>query len=134
MKRTPSSAVSSVVSSAVCLAALPLMLSVLAAPALARLPPLSEEAKAKAEETKARGAHGDKVAAYKLCLAMDKVAADYRARARSAGKEVRPATETPPCTDPGAFVPAPAAAASAPAVPVAAVAAPAAPAAAASKP
>ena len=61
----------------------------------------------------------------------DKVAADYRARARSAGKEVRPATETPPCTDPGAFVPAPAAAASAPAVPVAAVAAPAA---AASKP
>ena len=110
------------------------MLSVLAAPALAKLPPLSEEAKAKAEETKARGAHGDKVAAYKLCLAMDKVAADYRARARSAGKEVRPATETPPCTDPGAFVPAPAAAASAPAVPVAAVAAPAAPAAAASKP
>lgn len=128
MKRTPSSAVSLAVS----LAALPLMLSVLAAPALARLPPLSEEAKAKAEETKARGAHGDKVAAYKLCLAMDKVAADYRARARSAGKEVRPATETPPCTDPGAFVPAPAAAASAPAV--AAVAAPAAPAAAASKP
>lgn len=124
MKRTPSSAVSLAVS----LAALPLMLSVLAAPALAKLPPLSEEAKAKAEETKARGAHGDKVAAYKLCLAMDKVAADYRARARSAGKEVRPATETPPCTDPGAFVPAPAAAAS---VPVAAVAAPAA---AASKP
>ena len=42
MKRTPSSAVSLAVS----LAALPLMLSVLAAPALAKLPPLSEEAKA----------------------------------------------------------------------------------------
>ena len=129
MKRIPSFAVSLAAR-----AALPLMLSVLAAPVLAKLPPLSDEAKAKAEETKARSAHGDKVAAYKLCLAMDKVAADYRARARSAGKEVRPATETPPCTDPGAFVPAPAAAASAPAVPVAAVAAPAAPAAAASKP
>ena len=129
MKRIPSFAVSLAAR-----AALPLMLSVLAAPVLAKLPPLSDEAKAKAEETKARSAHGDKVAAYKLCLAMDKVAADYRARARSAGKEVRPATETPPCTDPGAFVPAPAAAASAPAVPVAAVAAPAVPAAAASKP
>ncbi len=129
MKRIPSFAVSLAAR-----AALPLMLSVLAAPVLAKLPPLSDEAKAKAEETKARSAHGDKVAAYKLCLAMDKVAADYRARAKSAGKEVRPATETPPCTDPGAFVPAPAAAASAPAVPVAAVAAPAAPAAAASKP
>lgn len=129
MKRIPSFAVSLAAR-----AALPLMLSVLAAPVLAKLPPLSDEAKAKAEETKARSAHGDKVAAYKLCLAMDKVAADYRARARSAGKEVRPATETPPCTDPGAFVPAPAAATSAPAVPVAAVAAPAVPAAAASKP
>lgn len=129
MKRIPSFAVSLAAR-----AALPLMLSVLAAPVLAKLPPLSDEAKAKAEETKARSAHGDKVAAYKLCLAMDKVAADYRARAKSAGKEVRPATETPPCTDPGAFVPAPAAAASAPAVPVAAVAAPAVPAAAASKP
>ena len=88
MKRTPSFAVSSVVSSAVCLAALPLMLSVLAAPVLAKLPPLSDEAKAKAEETKARSAHGDKVAAYKLCLAMDKVAADYRARAKSAGYDL----------------------------------------------
>ena len=97
MKRTPSSAVSLAVS----LAALPLMLSVLAAPALARLPPLSEEAKAKAEETKARGAHGDKVAAYKLCLAMDKVAADYRARARSAGKEVRPPCRTRCLIPPG---------------------------------
>ena len=40
------------------------------------------------------------VDAYKLCLAMDKVAADYHAKAKAAGKDVKPATETPACAGP----------------------------------
>lgn len=101
-------------------------LGLAAGAALAKLPPLSDEAKAKAEEAKAKTAHAAKVDAYKLCLSMDKVAADYRARAKATGKEVRPATETPACADPGPFVYAPPAPASAP--PVAAASAPVAPA------
>jgi hypothetical protein len=54
-----------------------------AAPAAwAKLPPPSAEAQAKAAETKAKAAHADKVAAYQACKSV----------------------ETPPCTDPGAFV------------------------------
>jgi hypothetical protein len=70
--------------------------------ALAKLPPPSDEAKAKADEAKAKTAHGDKVAAYKLCQSMDKVAATYLADRKKAGKEVKPVA-TPPCTDPGPF-------------------------------
>lgn len=74
----------------------------LAGSAWAKLPPLSDEAKAKAAETAARNAHNDKVAAWQLCKSMDKVAAQYVANAKKAGKEVKP-TETAPCADPGAF-------------------------------
>jgi hypothetical protein len=70
--------------------------------AWAKLPPLSDEAKAKAAETAARNAHNDKIAAFQLCKSMDKVAAKYQADAKKAGKEVKPA-ETAPCADPGAF-------------------------------
>lgn len=45
--------------------------------ALAKLPPPSEEAKAKSDEAKAKAAHGDKVGAYKLCKTQDKVAERY---------------------------------------------------------
>jgi hypothetical protein len=71
--------------------------------AWAKLPPLSDEAKAKAAETAARNAYNDKVSGYQLCKSMDKVAARYLADAKKAGQDVKP-TETPPCTDPGAFV------------------------------
>lgn len=71
--------------------------------ALAKLPPLSDEAKAKAAETAARTAYNDKVGGYKLCLSMDKVAAIYLADARKGGKDVKPPTATPPCSDPGQF-------------------------------
>lgn len=74
-------------------------------PALAKLPPPTEEAKAKAAEAAARTAWANKVADYKLCLSMDRVAAKYRADAANAGKTVNPATPTPACTDPGPFVP-----------------------------
>ncbi|RCW67450.1 hypothetical protein [Pseudorhodoferax soli] len=70
--------------------------------ASAKLPALSDEAKAKAAETTARTAWSDKVAAYQLCQSMDRVAAAYLERARAEGKAAQP-TPTPPCSDPGAF-------------------------------
>ncbi|MCW5656676.1 MAG: hypothetical protein KIT60_03145 [Burkholderiaceae bacterium] len=70
--------------------------------ALAKLPPLSDEAKAKAAEAAAKTAHGDKVNAYKLCQVMDRVAATYVADAKKAGKDVKPVA-TPACVDPGPF-------------------------------
>ena len=68
-----------------------------------KLPPLSEDAKAKAAEAAAKTAHGNKLADYKLCLAQDKVAATYIADMKKASKEVKPATATAPCADPGRF-------------------------------
>ena len=104
--------------------------SVLAASAVAKLPPPSDEAKAKAVEAAAKTAHGGKVEAFLLCRSMEKVAARYQADATKAGKTVNKATETPACADPGPFVPAgtaaaPAAAPAAPAKAAAPAAAPA---------
>jgi len=94
-----------------------------AAQVSAKLPPPSDEAKAKAAEAAAKTAHNGKVEAYQLCKGMDKVAADYYAAAKKAGAETKPPVATPPCVDPGPFVyppPAPAAtAAAAPAAPAA---------------
>ena len=78
----------------------------------AKLPAPSDEAKAKAAEAAAKTAHAGKVDGYKLCKSMDSVAVAYYAEAKKAGKETRPATATPPCADPGAFVYPPPAAAS----------------------
>lgn len=86
----------------------------LAAPVIAKLPPLSDEAKAKAAETASKTAWSDKVAAFQLCNAMNKVAASYHASAKEAGKDVPAAIDTPACTDPGAYAPVAAPAASAP--------------------
>jgi hypothetical protein len=83
-----------------------LILSVLAAAAgiaSAKLPPPSDEAKAKAAEAAAKAAHTAKVDNYKLCQSMDRVAAKYLADAKKGGKDVKPATATPPCADPGPF-------------------------------
>lgn len=71
--------------------------------ASAKLPALSDEAKAKAAETAARTAWSDKVAAYQLCQSMDRVAASYLERVRAEGKAQQP-SPTPPCSDPGAFI------------------------------
>jgi hypothetical protein len=76
----------------------------------AKLPPPSEEAKAKAAEAAAKAAYAAKVGAYKLCKSMDKVAAEYYAAARRAGKKTNPPTPTPACVEPGPFAAAPAAA------------------------
>lgn len=71
--------------------------------ALAKLPPPSEEAKAKAAEAAARTAWSNQVANYQLCRSMDKVAAAYFASAKAAGKDLKPAVATAECTDPGPF-------------------------------
>lgn len=70
--------------------------------AMAKLPPLSDDAKAKAAEAAAKAAWGDKVAGYQLCQAQDRIAAAYLQKAQAAGKSLQPAS-TPPCTDPGPF-------------------------------
>ena len=94
--------------------------------ALAKLPAPSDEAKAKAAEAAAKTAWNGKVDAYQLCRAQERVAASFFKSAKAAGKEVRPAMETPACADPGPFVYTPVAAA-APAPAPASPAAPAAP-------
>ncbi len=71
--------------------------------AFAKLPALSDDAKAKAAEAAARAAHTDKIGAYQLCKSMDRVAAEYFAESKQANREVKPAVPTPPCTDPGQF-------------------------------
>ncbi len=97
--------------------------------ALAKIPApvLSDEAKAKAAEAAAKTAHGNKLADFLLCKSMDRVAVRYQGDVKKAGKEAKPATATPPCADPGAFVYPPLAAAAAPTAAPAAPAATAAP-------
>ncbi len=73
----------------------------------AALPPLTPEQAEAAALAKAKTAYGDRVGAYKLCLAQNKVADQYRV----------PGTPSPgACTAPPPFTP-PVAAAAAPAAP-----------------
>ena len=73
----------------------------LAASTWAKLPPPSDEAKAKAAEAAAKTAHAGKVDAYLLCKSQDKVAAHVqRTNKAKAGKPVATAA----CADPGKFV------------------------------
>jgi len=89
--------------------------ALLAVPALAKLPAPSDDAKAKAAAAAVKTAWSDKVAAYQLCRAMERAAANHREGAKAAGKEALAAVETPACADPGPFVaPAPPGASGAP--------------------
>lgn len=92
--------------------AISLALGSLACVAAAKLPPPGPQAQAKAAEAAARAAWAGKVEAYKLCLAQDRVAAQYRRTTQDA----KPAAATPACADPGPFsyTPPPEAPASAP--------------------
>jgi hypothetical protein len=81
-----------------------LSLAAMAAGAKMPAPVLSDEAKAKAAEAAAKTAWANKLADFQLCRSMDRVAARYQAEAKQAGKDAKPATATPPCADPGAFV------------------------------
>jgi len=71
--------------------------------ALAKLPALSDEAKAKAAEAAARAAWSGKVDIYLLCKSQDKVAVSYYKTAKATGKDTKPAVVTPPCADAGVF-------------------------------
>lgn len=68
--------------------------------AFAKLPAPSDEAKAKADETKAKTAWSDKVAAYKLCQSQDKTAERYRKENKMPPMDAKAAK----CEDPGPFV------------------------------
>lgn len=80
------------------------VLGLAAASAHAKLPPLSEEAKAKAADAAAKTAWSGKVDAFLLCRSQDKVAAAYLSAAKAGGLQTKPPVETPACTDPGAYV------------------------------
>lgn len=70
----------------------------------AKLPPPSDDAKAKAAEATAKTAWSDKVASFQLCKAMNKAAASYQAATKQAGKTAATPVDTPACADPGAYV------------------------------
>lgn len=86
------------------LLALALTSAGLALPAQAKLPEPSPEAKAKQEEAVAKTTASDKIAAYKLCLAQDRVAATYLKARAAAGTPLQPAASLPACQDPGTYV------------------------------
>ena len=67
-------------------------------------PVLDDAAKAKAAETAAKTAWTGKDDSYQLCKSQDKSAATYYKVAKATGKPTKPATQTPPCADPGPFV------------------------------
>ena len=73
----------------------------------AKLPPLSPEAKLKADEAKLKTAWSDKVGAYQLCQAQDRAAANYLKTAKAAGKDLKVPASAAPCADPGPYVPPP---------------------------
>ncbi len=80
--------------------------------AFAKLPPPSEEAKAKAAEAAAKTEWSNKVASYQLCQAQDRAVASYRAKRQLDAKETpTPAVAAAACTDPGPYAAAPPAAA-----------------------
>jgi len=79
------------------------LLAAASATVLAKLPPLSDEAKAKAAEAAAKTAWTGKLEAYQLCKAQDKVAAAYYKSAKAAGKDTKPPAAAPACADPGPF-------------------------------
>jgi len=70
----------------------------------ATLPPPPEAAKATAAEAAAKSAWADKVGAYKLCLAQDRVVDAYRKDEKAAGKTAPTPVSTAACQDPGPFV------------------------------
>src|SRR5438270_11868810 len=84
--------------------AVTLPLAIVALSAVAKMPPPSEEAKAKADEAKAKSTWTEKSEAYKLCVVQDRIAAAYRKTSAGAGKPVPVALTTPPCVDPGPYV------------------------------
>ena len=96
-------------------------LTVAATTAMAKLPPLNDEQKAKAEEAKAAAAEKAKVEAELLGKAQDRVAEKYITEQKAKGVIVKPTPIAPPAPPAAAAAPAPAPApvAAAPAAPAA---------------
>ena len=94
-------------------------------PALAKLPPPSDEAKAQAAETAAKAAWSGEVAAFHLCTVTNRVVENYHAAMKQVGKDT-PAQAEPVsnCTNPGPYTPAPLESAGAHSPPATAVAPP----------
>jgi hypothetical protein len=86
---------------------IPLLLALASSAVFAKLPALSEEAKAKAAEAAAKTAWSGKVDAYLLCKWQDKAAASYYQSAKAAGKATKPPAALPACAEPAAFAYAP---------------------------
>ncbi len=78
--------------------------STFAISSLAKLPPPSDEAKAKAAEAAAKTTWTDKVSSFQLCKAMNKAAANYQAAMKQQGKSAASPIDTPACADPGPYV------------------------------
>ena len=93
--------------------ALLVALTALSFGALAKLPPLTDEQKAKAEEAKVAAAEKAKVEAELLGKAQDRVAEKYIKEQKAKGGVVKPTPIAPPAP-PAAAAPAPAAPAAAP--------------------
>ena len=83
------------------------LLATMSVTAFAKLPALSDEAKAKAAEAAAKTAWAGKVDGYQLCKAQEKVATSYFQKVKASGAEPKTAVATPPCADPGPFAYAP---------------------------
>ncbi len=102
----------------------------------AKLPGLSDEAKAKAAESAAKTAWSGKVDGFLLCKSQDKIAAKFKNTkaaekeakpvAKPVSKDAKPAVAAGACTDPGPFVYTPAASPAVATAPAAVVPAPAA--------
>lgn len=80
-----------------------LLLALASSVALAKLPALNDEAKAKAAEAAAKAAWSGKTDAFLLCKWQDKTAVSYYQSAKVTGKATKPAAALPACTDPGPF-------------------------------
>lgn len=83
--------------------AIALIAAIFATPVCAKLPPPTDEDKAKAAEAAAKAAWNDKLGLYQLCAAMDRTADAYRKSIKAAGKPVPVPVATPPCVDPGPY-------------------------------
>jgi hypothetical protein len=75
-----------------------------AAAGSAALPPPTPEQQAAAALSAAKAAHAGKVAAYQLCMSQTKIADQYIKEQKAKGKVYTPEA-TPPCVNPGPFVP-----------------------------
>ncbi len=85
--------------------AVALIAAMFAASVFAKLPPPTDEDKAKAAEAAAKNAWTEKVGLYQLCLAMDRTVDGYRKSAKAAGKDVPVPVATAPCADAGPYAP-----------------------------